>query len=81
MSGEGGLIIARILLANSSLQSLILQDNELGDEAVDKIGAALIQNKTLIKLKIADNKIKIKGAKSILDNGDGLVSLNLSKYK
>jgi Ran GTPase-activating protein (RanGAP) involved in mRNA processing and transport len=73
------LILARILLSNTSLTTLILQDNELGDEAADKIGSALIQNKTLIKLKLADNKIKSKGAKSILENAEGLVSLNLAK--
>jgi Ran GTPase-activating protein (RanGAP) involved in mRNA processing and transport len=79
-SGEGGLILARMLLTNESLQTLILQDNELGEDSGDKIGSALIQNKTLEKLKISDNKIKNKGAKSILENADKLTSLDLSKY-
>jgi Ran GTPase-activating protein (RanGAP) involved in mRNA processing and transport len=77
-SGEGGLILARILLSNESLNNLILQDNELGEDSADKIGSALIQNKILSKLKISDNKIKNKGAKSILENGDKLISINLS---
>jgi Ran GTPase-activating protein (RanGAP) involved in mRNA processing and transport len=77
-SGDGGLIIARILLTNESLKTLILQDNELGEDSGDKIGSALIQNKTLKKLKISENKIKNKGAKSIIENGERLVSIDLS---
>ncbi len=76
--GDGGLILARILLSNEVLTTLELQDNELDEEAGDKIGSALIQNKILSRLKVADNKIKNKGAKSILDNGDKLVSIDLS---
>jgi Ran GTPase-activating protein (RanGAP) involved in mRNA processing and transport len=77
-SSEGGLVLARILLSNFSLSSLILQDNELNEESAEKIGSSLIQNKTLKKLKISDNKIKNKGAISILENGNKLISLNLS---
>jgi Ran GTPase-activating protein (RanGAP) involved in mRNA processing and transport len=66
-------------LANVSINQLVLQDNELGEDAADKIGSALIQNKTLTKLTITDNKIKNRGARSILDNADRLVALNLSK--
>jgi Ran GTPase-activating protein (RanGAP) involved in mRNA processing and transport len=77
-SGEGGLILAKILLSNSSISTLILQDNDLGETNVEKIGSALIQNTTLRKLKIADNKIKNKGAYSILQNSYNLVNLNLS---
>lgn len=77
-SGEGGLIMARILLTNESLSTLILQDNELGEESADKIGSALIKNKILSKLKISDNKIRNRGAKTILENGDRLVSINLA---
>jgi Ran GTPase-activating protein (RanGAP) involved in mRNA processing and transport len=73
------LIVARILLTNESLKQLVLQDNELGEESGDKIGTSLIQNKALQKLKIAENKIRNKGAKSILDNADKLLSLDLSK--
>lgn len=78
LSGDGGLILARILLTNESLKTLILQDNELGEDAGDKIGSSLIQNKTLVKLKIAENKLKNKGAKSIIENGGRLKSLDLS---
>lgn len=59
---------------------MILQDNELGDAAGEKIGSSLIQNKTLKKLKISENKIKNIGAKSILDNAENLTTLDLSKY-
>lgn len=55
-----------------------MQDNELGEDAADKIGCALIQNKCLKKLVLADNKIKNKGAKSILENADQLAVLDLS---
>ena len=61
-SGDGGIIIARILLNNESIETLILQENSLGEDAGDKIGAALIQNKKLKKLVLSDNKIKNKGA-------------------
>ena len=77
-SGDGGIILARILLNNKSLETLILQENLLGEDAGDKIGAALIQNEGLKKLVISDNKIKNKGARSILENGSNLVSLDLS---
>ena len=77
-SGDGGIIIARILLNNTSIETLILQENLLGEDAGDKIGAALIQNKTLKKLVLSDNKIKNKGARSIIENGTSLVSIDLS---
>jgi len=78
-SGDGGIIIARILLNNESIETLILQENSLGEDAGDKIGAALIQNKKLKKLVLSDNKIKNKGARSIIENGTSLVSIDLSE--
>ena len=78
-SGDGGIIIARILLNNESIETLILQENSLGEDAGDKIGAALIQNKTLKKLVLSDNKIKNKGARSIIENGTSLISIDLSE--
>ena len=77
-SGEGGLIIARIILNNKSIETLILQDNFLGEESGTKIGIALIQNKTLKKLVISKNKIKNKGARAIIENAEELISLDLS---
>jgi len=77
-SGDGGTILARILLNNKSLETLILQENHLGEDAGDKIGTALIQNTTLKKLVISDNKIRNKGARSIIENGSNLISINLS---
>ena len=77
-SGDGGIVLARILLNNKSIETLILQENLLGEDAGDKIGAALIQNDTLKKLVLSDNKIRNKGARSILENGNSLVSLDLS---
>ena len=38
----------------------------------------MIQNKTLKKLVLSDNKIKNKGARSIIENGTSLVSIDLS---
>ncbi len=61
------------------MNTLILQDNELGEDSADKIGSSLIQNRTLKRLVIADNKIKNRGAKSILENADQLISLDISK--
>ena len=55
-SGDGGIIIARILLNNESIETLILQENLLGEDAGDKIGTANIQNKTLKKLVLSDKK-------------------------
>ena len=77
-SGEGGLIIARIILNNKSIETLILQENLLGEESGTKIGIALIQNKTLKKLVISNNKIKNKGARAIIENAQELISLDLS---
>ena len=77
-SGEGGIILARILLNNNSIETLILQDNELGEDSGDKIGASLIQNKSIKKLVVSDNKIKNKGSRSIIENGSSLISLDLS---
>ena len=77
-SGEGGLIIARIVLNNKSIETLILQENLLGEESGTKIGIALIQNKTLKKLVISSNKIKNKGARAIIENSEELISLDLS---
>jgi Ran GTPase-activating protein (RanGAP) involved in mRNA processing and transport len=73
------LVLAKIILQNESIEHLIFQDNELGEDSADKIGCALIQNKCLKKLVFADNKIKNKGAKSILENADQLTLLNLSR--
>ena len=77
-SGDGGIVLARIILNNRSIETLILQENLLGEDAGDKIGAALIQNETLKKLVVSDNKIRNKGARSILENGNSLISLDLS---
>ena len=77
-SGEGGMIIARIILHNKSIETLILQENLLGEESGTKIGIALLQNKCLKKLVISNNKIKNKGAKAIMENARGLISLDLS---
>ena len=77
-SGEGGLVIARIILNNKSIETLILQENLLGEESGTKIGVALSQNKVLKKLVISNNKIKNKGAKAIIENSRNLISLDLS---
>ena len=77
-SGEGGMVIARIILNNKSIETLILQENLLGEESGTKIGIALLQNKHLKKLVISNNKIKNKGAKAIIENSRNLISLDLS---
>lgn len=77
-SGEGGIILARVLITNESIETLILEDNELGPESAEKIGSSLIKNRTLKHLVITRNKIKDRGAKGILINASRLVSLNLA---
>ena len=77
-SGDGGIILARILLKNKSIETLILQENLLGEDAGDKIGTSLIQNETLKKLVLSDNKIRNKGARSIIENANNLISIDLS---
>ena len=77
-SYDGGIVLARILLKNKSIETLILQENSLGEDAGDKIGTALIENETLRKLVISNNKIKNKGARSIIENGNNLISIDLS---
>ena len=72
-SGEGGIILARILLNNHSIETLILQENLLGEDAGEKIGSALIQNHTLKKIIvnimiIIRKMIMIKMIKLIIKN-------------
>ena len=50
----------------------------MGEESGNKIGIALIQNKSIKKLVISKNKIKNKGARAIIENAEELVSLDLS---
>ena len=50
----------------------------MGEDSGSKIGIALIQNKTLKKLVISNNKIKNKGARAIIENSEELISLDLS---
>ncbi len=71
--------MARIILSNNSIETLVLQDNDLGEDAAEKIGAALIQNTSLKRLHITDNKVKNRGARSIIENAAKLNSLNLTK--
>ncbi len=66
-------------MSNNSIETLILQDNDLGEDAAEKIGAALIQNTSLKKLHITDNRVNNKGARSIIENAVKLNSLNLTK--
>ena len=69
------------MVLNKSIKTLLLQDNELGEDNGEKLGAALFENKDIKKLKISENKLKNRGAKSILENALNLVAMNLSKYK
>ena len=72
--------MAKIIVLNKSIKSLFLQDNDLGEDNGEKLGAALFENKEIKKLKVSENKLRNKGAKAILENSLNLVALNLSRY-
>ena len=68
ISTEGLKIIQHEVIASKSLKYLNLGVSE----------GSFRVNKTLKKLVLSDNKIKNKGARSIIENGTSLVSIDLS---
>lgn len=79
MGIQGAKCVAAILLYNKSIESLRLQDNDLGGIGGELIGAALKQNRTIKHLKISENELKSEGAEHILKAGLTLESLDLGK--
>lgn len=59
--------IAKALLTNSNLKTLILWSNKIGCEGVQAISEALQGNSTLISLDLRDNKIGYLGAKALAE--------------
>lgn len=50
-----------MLIHNRKLNTLKLQDNDIGVKGADIISQALKQNKSLAHLKIAENNIQTEG--------------------
>ena len=75
------IVLARLLLPEEfGVLSIMLVFTDFATIFVQSgLNTALIQNKTLKKLVLSDNKIKNKGARSIIENGTSLVSIDLSE--
>jgi Ran GTPase-activating protein (RanGAP) involved in mRNA processing and transport len=58
--------IAALLVKNKTLESLAINDNDLGANGGEAIGVALAQNSTLKSLKISENDLKSEGAIQII---------------
>jgi Ran GTPase-activating protein (RanGAP) involved in mRNA processing and transport len=76
---QGATCLAAILIKNSALQELMLEDNDLGIGGGECFGLALTQNDNLKQLKVAENELRTEGATFILKNAYNLEMLNLSK--
>ena len=69
--------IANLLLTNTSLTTLDLSYNELGDKGVATLTNALLKNTTLKKLILVDNGITTEGVKAILSANTNLTSIDI----
>lgn len=76
---QGATCLAAILIKNSALEELLLEDNDLGIGGGECFGLALTQNDNLKHLKIAENELRTEGADFILKNAQNLEMLDLSK--
>lgn len=73
--------LSNALINNTSLLSLDLSWNGIGDRGAECIARALLKNKTLLKLNLRGNQIGDKGAECLsnaLSNNNSLISLDLS---
>lgn len=66
-------------MTNKSIQTLILDDCDLGADGGEILGKSLASNTTLRELSLVDNAIKVKGASSVIKNSNNLVRLNLAR--
>ena len=76
---DGARCLAAVLLQNKVLESLKLEDNDIGINGAEIISIPLKRNKTLKELKIAENMIKTQGAEYILTNALSLEALDIGK--
>lgn len=68
-----------MLIKNKTLESLSINDNDLGPDGGECVGIALSQNETLKVLKIAENDLKSEGAIPIIKSAINLEHLSLAK--
>lgn len=78
---DGAVCIAAIIYRHKGLESLAINDNDLGPEGGEIIGLALKHNSKIKELKMAQNGLKSEGTIHILKNALNLETLNLSKNK
>ena len=71
--------ISNFLLKNTSIETLILEDNDIGSSGGECIGLALTQCSQLKHLTVSENELNTEGAVHILRNAGNLESLDLSK--
>ena len=79
LSLQGATSLAAILLKNQSLDTLVLEDNDIGAVGGECFGIVLMQNNTLKNLKVSENELRTEGASFIIKNANKLESLDLSK--
>jgi Ran GTPase-activating protein (RanGAP) involved in mRNA processing and transport len=91
LSGQGledevGVILARMLITNTTLRKLDVEGNNFGPSTASAFGEALSRNKTLVYLSLQSNPIT-RGAKDtsgiealadMMENNTTLLGLNLS---
>jgi Ran GTPase-activating protein (RanGAP) involved in mRNA processing and transport len=68
-----------MLIRNKIIESLSINDNDLGPDGGECIGIALSQNETLKVLKVAENDLKSEGAIPIIKSSINLEHLSLAK--
>lgn len=71
--------VAAMLIRNRTLESLSINDNDLGADGGECVGIALSQNETLKALKVAENDLKSEGAIPIIKSATNLEVLSLAK--
>lgn len=76
---NGAMWISNFLLKNTSIETLILEDNDVGSSGGECIGLALTQCTQLKHLTVSENELNTEGAVHILRNAGQLESLDLSK--
>jgi len=67
-----------MLIRNKYIESLSINDNDLGPDGGECIGIALSQNESLKVLKVAENDLKSEGAMPIIKSSINLEHLSLA---
>ncbi|NGX38634.1 MAG: hypothetical protein K1000chlam2_01810, partial [Chlamydiae bacterium] len=81
VQNEGAEALAAAFERNSSLESLILRYNSIGDKGAKALAASLLINQSLLKLDLSDNDIADERAKALapfLEKNQTLLKLDLS---